>query len=99
MEAQEIVLDGRKYKAYISPDEQSGAAIIIGPTEGLVDSLGLPVEVATRLHNILYERGILTYLDASKKHKEVSGALQELYQVDVQRLVEAYYKIEKGVLT
>lgn len=95
MEAQELVIDGRKYKAFLSPDEQSGAYIIVGPPEGLVDSLGIPEPFATRLHNTLYERGIITGQDASKKHKEVIGAVQETFMVDAQRIVEAFFNLEK----
>lgn len=94
MQAQEIELDGRKYRAYVSPDEQEGAFVIVGPPEGLVDGLGLPEPFSTRLHNILYDRGIFTHADASRKNV-LLGALQEALQVDAQRLAEEFLKFEK----
>jgi len=94
METQEVMQGERKYKAYVSPDEQKGAYIIIGPVEGLVDALGLPEPFATRLHNILYERGILKYEDARKPHVLI-GALQEAYNVDAQLILEKFSEFEK----
>lgn len=93
MEAKEIVQNGRKYKALVSPDEQQGAYIIIGPPENLVDELGLSEPLATRLHNILYERGILTAKDATQRNA-VLGALQEALQVDAQKIVETFFRFE-----
>lgn len=94
MEIKEIILDGRKYKAYVSPDEQEGAFIIIGPPEFLVDSLKLPKPFSTKLHNILYDRGIFKYEDACKKNVLV-GVLQELYSVDAQVLLEEFLNYER----
>jgi hypothetical protein len=95
MEAQVFEQNGRKYKGYYSPDIPVGAYIIIGPPEGLVDVLGLPEPFATRLHNILFDRGILTAKDASSKHREITGALQEALGVDVQKLVEFYFNLNQ----
>lgn len=97
MEPQEIEIEGRKYKAYVSPDEQSGAYVVIGPPEGLVDSLGLPVETATRLHNILYTRGIFTFKEASGRNI-LFGVLQELYELDAQLLLEKFKNFEKELV-
>ena len=95
MEAKEIELEGRKYKALFSDDIPAGAYIILGPPEGLCDKLELPEPFATKLHNILYERGLLTYGDVTKKPKDVIGALQEAIQLDSQCIVEEYFKFEK----
>lgn len=92
METGEVTENGRKYLAHISPDEQAGAYIVIGPPN-VVDELGLPEPFATRLHNILYERGIMTAKEATRPNV-VQGALQEAYQVDAQKLVEAYFNFE-----
>lgn len=94
MEPEEVIQAGRKYRAYVSPDEQMGAYAVIGPPEGLVDELGLPEPFATRLHNILYERGIMSAKDASRPNA-IAGALQEAYQVDAQKIVERYFLVEK----
>lgn len=97
MELKEIELEGRKYKAYVSPDEQEGAYVIVGPPEGLVDELGVPPEFATRLHNIFYQRGILSYADAAKKNA-IIGALQEALNIDAQLIVEKFHKFETEVV-
>lgn len=94
MDIQEVIQEDRKYRAYVSPDEQMGAYIIIGPPEGLVDALGLPEPSATKLHNILYDRGIFTYEDACKRNV-LTGVFQELFSVDIQVLMEEFSKYEK----
>jgi hypothetical protein len=81
---------GRLYKAYQDGD----TILIVAPNEDLLDDLGLPESFATRLHNILYRRGILTYTDAAKRPQELMGALQELYQLDAQKLMEILFRYE-----
>lgn len=87
MERETIEIDGRKYEAYVDGEHQ----IIKGPMEGLVDDLDLPEEFATRLHNALHRRGILTYKDAVKKSAQLMAALQEAYKLDAQLLMQAFY--------
>ena len=94
MNIAEVEQDGRKYKAYISPDEQAGAYVVIGPPEGLVDNLGLPEPFATRFHNVLYSRGIFNYSEAAKKNV-LLGALQEVFMIDAQKTAEEFLKFEK----
>ena len=72
--------------------------IVEGPPEGLVDALELPEPFATRLHNSLYERGLLRYEDIVKRPRELQGALQEALQMDVQKLTETYFKYSGGSL-
>lgn len=69
--------------------------MIVGPHEGLVDTLGLSPEAATRLHNILYRRKIYNYAQAAKHPMELRGAIQEFYDFDVQKLQEAFYRFEQ----
>ena len=99
MEAKEIELNGRKYMAYVSPDEQSGAYVILGPPEGLMEQLGFPEPFATTLHNILFDRKLFTYKEISANHKAAVGALQDALGIDAQRLVEAYYLFGKETVT
>jgi hypothetical protein len=82
---------GRKYQAYSNGD---GKHIIIGPPEGLVDSLSLPEPFATHLHNILFERGLINLKSINQSGNSLTGALQEALGIDVQRLHEAYFKFE-----
>lgn len=98
MEIGEIVQEGRKYQAYVSPDEQAGAYVIIGPPEGMVDALGLPEPHATKLHNILYDRHIFTYEDASRRGV-LTGVLQELFALDGQLLLEKFNEFRKELVT
>ena len=90
-----IDLDGRKYKAY----SDGGDVVIIGPPEGLVDEFFDELDVmeafATRLHNILYQRGLLNYEEVVKSRGGLLGALQEALAIDVQKLNEVFYKYEK----
>lgn len=81
---------GRKYWAFSNGEEK----IIIGPPEGLVDTLSLPEPFATNLHNALFNRGILHYQDIVRSGNALFGILQEVLQVDVQRLTEAFFKYE-----
>lgn len=89
MRNDEVSEEGRKYKVLFSEDVPAGAYIKIGPPEGLVDTLGLPGEMATRLHNILYDRKLFTYKDISAPGAAL-GALQEALSIDAQKLAEAF---------
>jgi hypothetical protein len=80
---------GRKYKVWSNGD---GLRVVIGPPEGMVDSLGFPEEFATRLHNILYARQLFSLADISKTQNALVGAIQETLGLDAQRLHEAYFK-------
>lgn len=93
MSEKEVVEEGRKYWVQVSEDVPTGAYVKIGPPEGLVDTLGLPGDIATRLHNILYDRRLFTYKDISRPGAAI-GALQEALSVDAQKLAEAFAQYE-----
>lgn len=80
--------------AYVSPDYPTGAVVIEGPPEGLVDTMGLPEETATRLHNILFNRGLFTYEDVIKNQRSLLGVIQEAFSMDVQKLQEAFFQYQ-----
>lgn len=84
-------LTGRLYEAL----EDGESRIIVGPPEGLIDSLGLPEPFATNLHNVLYARRIFNYRTVAGNHKNLMGALQEALNLDVQKLTEAFFNYEK----
>ena len=84
-------LTGRLYQALQDGDQQ----IIVGPPEGLIDSLNWPEPFATNLHNALYRRGLFTYKSVTTGHKNLIGALQEALNLDAQILTEAFYHYEK----
>jgi len=94
METKQIEVNGRKYEVIFSPDMPPGAYVIVGPPEGLMESMGLPEPFATRVHNILYYRRIFTYKDISGS-RIATGVLQEAIQLDAQLLAEAFYNYEK----
>lgn len=79
---------GRMYKAR----QEGDLVIIVGPPEGLVDELGLPEPFATKLHNVLYERGVLSYEDVKRAPQNLMGALQEALAIDQQKLSEAFFQ-------
>ena len=84
--------EGRNQEAY----SEGELNIPIGPPERVVDVLGLPEPFATNLHNELHRRNLLTYADVMKSPQSAQGALQAVLMLDVQKLVEAYYKFERG---
>lgn len=62
--------------------------IVVGPPDLLF--LDLPPEVHKRLHNSLYDRGIIRASDLRRRGREVFAAVQFAYRVDVARVTEAY---------
>src|SRR3990167_5292278 len=84
-------LKGRKYESI----QDNGERIILGPPEGLVDSLNLPEPFATNLHNALYRRRIFNLGSITKNTNNLVGALQEALSLDAQKLTEAFYAYEK----
>lgn len=86
--------NGRKYQVV---RDGMGNDIIIGPPEGLVDSLNLPEPFATTLHNILHDRGMWNSAAVARDPRVLIGALQEALNLDVQRLTEAFFKYEQEV--
>lgn len=90
MEKKETIDEkGRKYLVLSDGTNE----IPIGPPEGIVDRMGLPEPFATILHNVLYQRGLMSYRDIAAG-KQAIGALQEALSIDAQKLVEAYLKFE-----
>lgn len=90
---------GRKYRVQLpdeASDEEAASGIPVGPPD-VVDDLGLPEPIATRLHNQLHSRGLWNYSDVRKRPGAVQGALQSALQVDVQMLAEAFQRYEQEV--
>lgn len=68
--------------------------IFIGPPD-IMDSLGLPEDLGTRLHNILFDKKLFTNADVKKRPKALFGVLQQALKVDAQRLHEAFVNYEQ----
>jgi len=62
--------------------------IILGPPD--VCALGLPDEVAVRLHNELFNRGLITSKDIKGRAQEVFAAIQAAYRVDTAAVLSLY---------
>jgi hypothetical protein len=88
-------VDPKTRRKYQVIRDDAGNDIVIGPPEGLVDSLHLPEPFATTLHNILYDRGMFNAAEVGKNPRVLIGALQEAMNLDVQKLTEAFFNYEK----
>jgi len=88
-------VDGRGRKYLVEVDEgvaedEYGQYPIVGPPD-VVDSLDLPEEFKTRLHNQFFVRGIFTYNDA-RKQGVLEGALKAALKIDSQMLLAAFHQ-------
>jgi hypothetical protein len=82
---------GRKFIVFVKDGGDPAKGIIKGPTP--LDALGLDEETNVRLHNELYDRGIITSHDASHNPMKVLGAIQYALRVNVQQIQNAYLGI------
>jgi len=88
---------GRKFARLVDNDEAEEMAqygIPIGPPD-IADKLGLPENLATELHNQLYARKLFTLKDVQKRPREVFAALQATFNINQQKIMNAYYDYEK----
>ncbi len=69
-------------------DEAAEVGIPLGPPD--TSDLGLPEDVAVRLHNQLFARGLLERKDLKGRTQELFAALQAAYRLDVVRLGSLY---------
>lgn len=92
---------GRKYLVRLPDDvsdEHVKRGLFIGPPD-IVDLLGLPDHIATRLHNELYNRKLYTRRDVERRASELTAALTAALKVDTQRLHTAYAEYERDGLS
>jgi hypothetical protein len=85
----DIEIEGYKYKVQVPDDaapELWQYGIIVGPPD--LTSLGLPGEFQQRLHNELFNRGLITRRDV--RQQDVFGALQAAFKVDAGLIVDLY---------
>lgn len=90
---------GRKFASMLEnhePDEDAPQGILVGPPE-IVDDLGLPDDLATRLHNQLFVRKLWTLKDVQKRPQELLAAWQAALSFDVQTLMGKYADYERPV--
>ena len=87
---------GRLYQVSLPddvPDSEAIKGIPIGPPD-VVDVLGLPEPLATRLHNELHRRGLWNHREIRRRPGALTGALQAALRVDFQMLSNAYHKVD-----
>lgn len=83
---------GRKYRTKLpdgASNEEAPQGMPVGPPD-VVDHIGLPEPIATRLHNLLHKRELFTIDDVRKRPKVLFGVLQMALKVDVNILMEGY---------
>lgn len=86
----DIERDGKLYKAQV-PDLAPRSAwqygVIVGPPDF---ENSLPMELARRLHNELFARGLITLQDTVKRANDVSAAWQSALKYDVGQILASY---------
>lgn len=71
-----------------APPSTWNAGILIGPPD--LGELGLGEELTTRLHNELFNRGIVRRIDARARRAEVHAALMSALKVDAEKIIQIY---------
>jgi hypothetical protein len=82
-------LHGRKFLVMLpdsAPDEHIEHGIVLGPPD--LTTLDLPRGMEVRLHNMLYERGLIVRRDFERRPQEVVAALQAAFRVDGNRIIQ-----------
>lgn len=84
---------GRKW-ATLLPDSAPAAHARIGIPLGppSTEDLPLPLEVQVRLHNQLFDRGLLTEDDVRRRGNEVAAAVMAAYRVDALNVIERFQR-------
>lgn len=82
--------DGRWWAALVpvGHEDEAHMGIPIGPPD--LSPLDLPKELEVRLHNQLFNRGLLTARDVKGHAPQVFAALQATYRVDVAAVTGLY---------
>lgn len=71
-----------------APESEAYRGIVVGPPD--LSSLGLPKETEVRLNNELHARRIVTAQDAIQHRAEIVLALQSVFKVDANSIVELF---------
>lgn len=82
--------EGRWWAVLVPPghEDEAPMGIPVGPPD--LSPLGLPEAVEIRLHNQLFQRGILTARDLKGRGQEVFAALQAAYRTDFAAVTALY---------
>lgn len=85
----EIEEGGKKYRVVV-PDNAKVDTYKYGIRVGPPDFSWLPPHIDVRLHNELYNRGLITVADVMSRPQEVQAALQAAVRVDVQTVIQTF---------
>lgn len=83
--------EGRKWWVLLpddTPESEAYRGIPLGPPS--VESLGLPQDIATRLHNELYARRFFTREDALRHQTDIASAIRAALRVSVDSVIALY---------
>ena len=83
--------EGRKTAVQVpdgAPEKTWGQGILLGPPD--LSSLGLREDLTTRLHNELFNRGIIRRSDARARRADVYAALMATLRVDAESIITLY---------
>lgn len=72
----------------VGHEDEAHMGIPVGPPD--LSPLGLPEPVEVRLHNQLFNRGLLTARDLKGRTQEVFAAIQAAYRVDLTAVTALY---------
>lgn len=82
---------GRKWWVLVpqgTGEDQIPMGIPVGPPD--FTGLGLPEAITTRLHNELFDRGVITTADLRGRSQEIASAIAAAMRVDVTTIVGLY---------
>ena len=92
---------GRKYRVRLpdgAGDDEAPMGIPIGPPD-VVDAVGLPEPLATRLHNLLHQKGLFTAEIVRRQPQALQSALLAALKIDVHLLMDAYVRAGMEIYT
>jgi len=82
---------GRKWQRLLpdaAPDSDARKGVPLGPPS--LEALGLNHETEVRLHNALFNRGLITADDVARRPNEVAAALMSALRLDAQTIMALY---------
>lgn len=71
-----------------APESHYAYGVRVGPPS--LENLGLPREQEVRLHNQLFDRGLLSVRDIRHRSQEIFAALQAALRIDVTTIENLY---------
>lgn len=71
-----------------APDSHAAYGVRVGPPS--LESLGLPLALEVRLHNQLYDRGLLSLKQIRGRGQEIFAALQAAFRTDTATITNLY---------